>query len=52
VIVGMRNRLVHASFDVNSDILWRTVTISLPLLLRQLHAVEGFDADRKPSGGH
>src|SRR5262245_51391094 len=25
-IVGMRNRLVHAYFDINRDILWNTVT--------------------------
>ena len=24
-IVGMRNRLVHAYFDVNLDIVWKTV---------------------------
>ena len=40
-IVGMRNRLVHAYFDVNADILWTTVTKSLPDLLRQLRAIKG-----------
>jgi len=35
-IVGMRNRLVHAYFDVDSDILWRTVTERLPPLATQL----------------
>lgn len=24
-IIGMRNRLIHAYFDINLDILWRTV---------------------------
>jgi uncharacterized protein with HEPN domain len=33
VIVGMRNRLVHAYFDINLDILWTTVTEALPDLL-------------------
>jgi len=35
-IVGMRNRLVHAYFDVDSDILWQTVTERLPPLATQL----------------
>ena len=29
-IVGMRNRLVHAYFDINPDIVWRTVREDLP----------------------
>ena len=41
VIVAMRNRLMHAYFDVNTDILWKTVMLSLPDLLRQLEAVDG-----------
>ena len=35
-IVGMRNRLVHAYFDINLDTLWRTVQSDLPILLEQL----------------
>jgi len=35
-IVGMRNRLVHAYFDINRDILWDTVQLALPGLLAQL----------------
>jgi uncharacterized protein with HEPN domain len=31
-VVGMRNRLVHAHFDINRNILWKTVTSSLPSL--------------------
>jgi uncharacterized protein with HEPN domain len=31
-IVGMRNRLVHAYFDVDTEIVWKTVTIELPAL--------------------
>jgi uncharacterized protein with HEPN domain len=37
-IVGMRNRLVHAYFDVNRTILWDTVTLALPPLIDQLEA--------------
>jgi uncharacterized protein with HEPN domain len=32
-IIGMRHRLVHAYFDINLDILWRTVTDELPPLI-------------------
>jgi uncharacterized protein with HEPN domain len=35
-IVGMRNRLAHAYFDINHDILWNTVTQALPVLVLQL----------------
>jgi len=28
-IVGMRNRLIHAYFDVNHDVLWQTVVADL-----------------------
>ena len=41
VMVAMRNRLVHAYFDVNTEILWATVTLSLPDLLSQLRSIEG-----------
>ena len=37
-IVGMRNRLVHAYFEINEDILWDTVQLALPPLLQQLEA--------------
>jgi uncharacterized protein with HEPN domain len=35
-IVGMRNRLIHAYFDVDLDILWNTVTEALPPLGQQV----------------
>lgn len=37
-IVGMRHRLVHAYFDINLDILWRTVMEDLPVLVRLLES--------------
>lgn len=42
-VVGMRNRLVHAYFDVNRDILWDTVRLALPRLLALLR--RAFTAD-------
>lgn len=32
----MRHRLVHAYFDINLDILWRTVQEDLPALVTVL----------------
>jgi len=38
-IIGMRNRLVHAYFDVDLNILWNTVTQALPTLRAQIRPV-------------
>lgn len=38
-ITDMRNRLVHAYFDVNMDIIWRTVQYDLPATVTQLQVV-------------
>ena len=38
-IVGMRNRLIHAYFDVNLDRLWDTAVVSLPALAEQLETI-------------
>lgn len=38
-IIGMRNRLVHAYFDINLEILWQTVEQDLPPLIRALERV-------------
>ena len=35
-VVGMRNRLVHAYYDINLEILWLTVRDDLPKLVAQL----------------
>lgn len=35
-IMGMRHRLVHAYFDINLDILWKTVQEGLPPLITEL----------------
>ena len=38
-IRGMRNRLIHAYFEVDLDILWDTVTHNLPPLLAALEQI-------------
>jgi len=37
-IIGMRHRLVHAYFDINLDILWRTAQDDLPPLVSALES--------------
>ncbi len=40
-IVAMRNRLIHAYFDIDRDVLWKTATEELPSLLAALRRVAG-----------
>jgi len=35
-MISMRNRLIHGYFDVNLDIVWKTVQEDLPYLLESL----------------
>jgi uncharacterized protein with HEPN domain len=37
-IVAMRNRLIHAYFDIDRTILWKTVTEEIPPLMSLLRA--------------
>jgi uncharacterized protein with HEPN domain len=42
LIVSMRNRLIHAYFDVDREVVWKTASEELPQLLPQLRAlIEG-----------
>ena len=36
---GMRNRIAHGYFDINLDVVWDTVQMALPGLLKQMPAV-------------
>jgi uncharacterized protein with HEPN domain len=38
-IVGMRNRLIHAYFDIDQDEVWLAVTEDLPTLADQLQSI-------------
>jgi len=44
-MVGMRNRLVHAYFDINRDILWTTVTEAAPPLVQRLERLLARDEE-------
>jgi len=38
-IINMRNRLIHAYFDIDLDILWNTVIEDLPPLIDKLETL-------------
>ena len=38
-IIGMRNRIVHAYFEVDYEMVWSTVHEDLPVLLKQLKEI-------------
>ena len=41
-IVGMRNRLVHAYFDVDVDVLWKTAVDAVPeLRVKLVKSIDG-----------
>ena len=44
-IVGMRNRIVHAYFDVRLDVLWNVVQDELPVLIAQLEPLVPTEAE-------
>jgi uncharacterized protein with HEPN domain len=38
-IIAMRNRLIHAYFDIDRDIVWRTVSEELPPFIAELEKI-------------
>jgi uncharacterized protein with HEPN domain len=46
-LVGMRNRLVHAYFDIDLSLLWATITVDLPEPIRELEQAVGQDQGRE-----
>ncbi len=44
-MVDMRNRLIHAYFDIDMDIVWGTVRRALPPVLEAVQNVLGANAD-------
>ncbi|OGP23886.1 MAG: hypothetical protein A2X99_10475 [Deltaproteobacteria bacterium GWB2_55_19] len=38
-IISMRNRLIHAYYDINIDTVWSTVTEDLPPLITELEKI-------------
>jgi uncharacterized protein with HEPN domain len=44
-ITGMRNRMIHAYYDVNLDVVWQTIKSDLPDLLKSIEKILKTDAD-------
>jgi uncharacterized protein with HEPN domain len=38
-IVGIRNRLIHAYFDIDTDMVWETVQVEIPTILPHLQTL-------------
>ncbi len=38
-IIGMRNRIAHAYFDIDIEIIWKTATEDFPELLPEIKAI-------------
>jgi uncharacterized protein with HEPN domain len=38
-MIGMRNRLIHAYFDIRLDVVWSKVTEDLPVLIADLENI-------------
>ncbi len=46
-IIGLRNRLIHAYFQVDIDVVWEIVSTDLPSLKAVIREMIGVNADRK-----
>jgi len=47
-MIGMRNRLIHAYFHVDHDVVWKTIHESLPFLLKEVkQVIEKYTKDSK-----
>ena len=44
-IVGLRNRLIHAYFDVDLGVLWDIIRMDLPTLIAELERILGPDPE-------
>ncbi|WP_157072928.1 HepT-like ribonuclease domain-containing protein [Candidatus Magnetominusculus xianensis] len=38
-IINMRNRLIHAYFDINLDVVWQTVEVDVPSLIMEFEKI-------------
>ena len=39
-VIGMRHRLIHAYYNINLTVVWRTLLEDLPVLVRQLEQLQ------------
>jgi uncharacterized protein with HEPN domain len=40
IMIAMRNRLIHAYFDINVSLIWETCVDDLPALIEQLESMK------------
>jgi uncharacterized protein with HEPN domain len=45
-IISMRNRLIHAYFGIDYNIVWQTVTENLPTLLTTIEEIIKYETDK------
>lgn len=38
-MVGMRNRLIHAYYNINAEIVWKTATVAVPELQKSISLI-------------
>ncbi len=48
-MIGMRNRLIHAYFDVDHDVVWNTIQAYLPMFKLQLEETIASFLERNPT---
>jgi uncharacterized protein with HEPN domain len=41
IIIGMRNRLIHAYFSIDLNVVWSTSTVDIPVLITELKNLIG-----------
>jgi uncharacterized protein with HEPN domain len=41
IIIGMRNRLIHAYFSIDLNVVWSTSTVDIPVLITELKILLG-----------
>lgn len=46
VIIGMRNQLIHVYFDIDHNIVWKTIQTALPELIPQIEQAIDFFSQR------
>ncbi len=46
-IIGARNRLIHAYFDVDLDVVWETIQRDIPPLISHLRVIISEVANKK-----
>jgi uncharacterized protein with HEPN domain len=49
---GMRNRIAHGYFEIDLELVWRTIQTALPALLKQLEKTRVQYENENAGSGH